>query len=126
LLFILVADTCLPGTAADCRVADHPVFVKEQRAMKNVARYEINSKKKNSGTSIPIKTKTFNKDYGYFSGYPFAIMYSNPIISGRKLLKIETDSLIRLTNLPIFICAGAVESFNIKRKNIRLDNLRVA
>jgi hypothetical protein len=44
---MLLADTCLPGSVADRRVADHPVFVIEQRAMKNVARYEINSKKKN-------------------------------------------------------------------------------
>jgi hypothetical protein len=36
---MLLADTCLPGVAADRRVADHPVFVKELRAMKNVARY---------------------------------------------------------------------------------------
>jgi len=43
---MLVADSCLPRAAADRRVADHPVFVKEQRATKYVARYEINSKKK--------------------------------------------------------------------------------
>jgi len=49
---MLVADICLPGVAADRRVADHPVFVKEQRATKYVARYEINSKKKNE--SMPM------------------------------------------------------------------------
>jgi hypothetical protein len=50
---MLIADTCLPGAAADRRVADHPVFVKKQRAMKNVARYEKNSKKKKMRGELP-------------------------------------------------------------------------
>jgi hypothetical protein len=36
------------------------------------------------------------------------------------------DSLIRLTNLPVFIRAGTIEFFDIKRKKISPDNLRVA